>query len=309
MSEGPLLIADALTRTVDGAVLVRDVSFQVDDGDVFTVFGPSGAGKSTLLRLLNRLDEPTSGTVYLGGMDYRQLPPQQVRRRIGLVSQQPTLINGTVANNVAWGPELRGEPIDRDAVEALLTRLGLKGFADRPADELSGGEMLPGVTWISLVAIGVGAGVVIVLMTWAGAIEATVRSLVPVGSLVIANAMKINGLALDRFTEEITSQRDEIEVGLSLGAPPQAVLARRVRNSVRASLIPVVDSLKSLGWVWIPGIMAGMILAGENPIYAALYQFVVMAMIFAAGGLTSMISCFFLSREVITDAEQLRRVG
>lgn len=140
MPEGPLLIADALTRTVDGAVLVRDVSFQVDDGDVFTVFGPSGAGKSTLLRLLNRLDEPTSGTVYLGGMDYRQLPPQQVRRRIGLVSQQPTLINGTVANNVAWGPELRGEPIDRDAVEALLTRLGLKGFADRPADELSGGE-------------------------------------------------------------------------------------------------------------------------------------------------------------------------
>ena len=170
------------------------------------------------------------------------------------------------------------------------------------------GETLPGVTWISLVAIGVGAGVVIVLMTWAGAIEATVRSLVPVGSLVIANAMKINGLALDRFTEEVTSKRDEIEVGLSLGAPPQAVLARRVRDSVRASLIPVVDSLKSLGWVWIPGIMAGMILAGENPIYAALYQFVIMAMIFAAGGLTSMISCFFLSREVITDAEQLRRI-
>lgn len=170
------------------------------------------------------------------------------------------------------------------------------------------GEGLPGVTRISLLAIGVGAGVVIGLMTWAGAIEATVRSLVPVGSLVIANAMKINSLALDRFHEEITSNRDEIEVGLALGGPPHAVLAEPVRDSVRASLIPIVDSLKSLGVVWIPGIMAGMILAGENPIYAALYQFVIMAMVFAAGGLTSMISSALLRREVITDAEQLRAV-
>jgi putative ABC transport system permease protein len=97
-------------------------------------------------------------------------------------------------------------------------------------------------------------------------------------------------------------------VGLALGGPPQAVLAERVRVSVRASLIPLVDSLKSLGVVWIPGIMAGMILAGENPIYAALYQFVIMAMVFAAGGLTSLVSTLFLRRAVMTDAEQLRRV-
>lgn len=170
------------------------------------------------------------------------------------------------------------------------------------------GEGLPGVTRISFLSIAAGAGVTIVLMTWARAIETTVRALVPIGSLVIANAMKINGLALDRFKEEVTSNRDVIEVGLSMGAPPEAVMAERVQASVRASLIPVVDSLKSLGWVWIPGIMAGMILAGENPIYAALYQFVIMAMIFAAGGLTSMISTLLLRKEVITDAEQLRRI-
>jgi putative ABC transport system permease protein len=69
-----------------------------------------------------------------------------------------------------------------------------------------------------------------------------------------------------------------------------------------------VDSLKSLGWVWIPGIMAGMILAGENPVYASLYQFVIMAMIFASGGLTSMLSTLLLRRSVMTDAEQLRRI-
>lgn len=168
------------------------------------------------------------------------------------------------------------------------------------------GAGLPHVTRISFLSIGVGAGLTIALMTAAGAIEATVRSLVPVGSMVIANAMKINSLALDRFKEEVTTNRGIIEMGLALGGAPERVLASHLRDSVRASLIPVIDSLKSLGWVWIPGIMAGMILAGDNPIYAALYQFVIMAMIFAAGGLTSMISSVLMGRAVITDAEQLR---
>jgi putative ABC transport system permease protein len=181
--------------------------------------------------------------------------------------------------------------------------LGMAGGATWISRQRGAG--LPRVTWISFLAIAVGAGSTIVLMTAAGAIEATVRSLVPVGSMVIANAMKINGLALDRFREELRAHRDEIEVGLSLGGPPGRVLAPHVRDSVRASLIPLVDALKSLGWVWIPGIMAGMILAGDNPIYAALYQFVIMAMIFAAGGLTSMIGTVLLGRAVITDAEQL----
>jgi len=95
---------------------------------------------------------------------------------------------------------------------------------------------------------------------------------------------------------------------IALGGPPRAVLARHLRTSVQASLIPVVDSLKSLGWVWIPGVMAGMILGGENPVYAALYQFVIMAMIFGAGGLTSILTSLLMGRRVITEAEQLRRI-
>ena len=170
------------------------------------------------------------------------------------------------------------------------------------------GAGLPGVTQVSFLAIVVGSGVVIISMTLAGAIEATVRNLVPVGSMIIANAMQINSLALDRFKSEIQSNRPQIEVGLSLGASPQAVISQHIETGVRASLIPVIDSLKSLGWVWIPGIMAGMILAGENPIYAALYQFVIMAMIFGAGGLTSMISSLLVGQYVFTEAEQLREI-
>ena len=139
MPDAPLATRN-LTRVVDGAALVDDVTLEVEAGDVFVVFGPSGAGKSSLLRLLNRLDEPTTGTVLLEGTDYRTLAPRTVRRRVGLVPQQPTLLEGTVADNVTWGPRLRDAPVDRDRMGELLDRLGLAGVQGRDAGSLSGGE-------------------------------------------------------------------------------------------------------------------------------------------------------------------------
>ena len=169
------------------------------------------------------------------------------------------------------------------------------------------GDGVPRAFRVSLAAIGLGAGVVIVTMVAAGAIESTVRNLVPVGGMIIANAMKTNSLALDRFKSEIESNRGEIEALLGIGVPPEAAVAEHVTVSVRAALIPVVDSMRTLGVVYIPGMMAGMILGGENPIYAAEYQFVIMAMIFAAGGLTSMTSSLLVGRSAFTDAAQLKR--
>jgi putative ABC transport system permease protein len=168
------------------------------------------------------------------------------------------------------------------------------------------GENVPGVFRVSLVGIAFGSGLVIVTMVAAGAIEASVRNLIPVGGMVIANAMKTNSLALDRFKGEIESNRAEIEAVLALGVAPENVVSEYVTTSVRASLIPMVESLKSLGLVYIPGMMSGMILAGANPIYAAEYQFVIMAMLFAAGGLTSMASTLLVGRYAFTEAEQLK---
>jgi len=135
-----MLSVQQLCRLVDGEAIVDTVDFEVEPGDVFVIFGPSGAGKSSLLRLLNRLDEPSSGTVRVRGQDYRDIPPQRLRKQVGMVPQQPTLIDGTVAENVSWGPRLRGEPVDRERVNDLLDRLGLSGFANREAGDLSGGE-------------------------------------------------------------------------------------------------------------------------------------------------------------------------
>ncbi len=139
-SEDLLLRAENLGRSVNGKVLVADATFDVRRGEVLAIAGPSGAGKSSLLRLLNRLDEPTSGTVYLEGVDYRQIPPRDLRRKVGMVTQRPFLFPGTVEENLQFGPAQRGEVLPPTVIEALLGRVGLPGYANRNVANLSGGE-------------------------------------------------------------------------------------------------------------------------------------------------------------------------
>jgi len=129
-----------LTRIVGGFTLVDNVSLEVQPGEVMAVVGPSGSGKSSFLRLLNRLDEPTSGTVFLDGVDYKTLPPRELRRKVGMVTQRQFLFPGTVYDNVSFGPQQRGQEFSLARAEELLTRVGLAGYATRDVANLSGGE-------------------------------------------------------------------------------------------------------------------------------------------------------------------------
>ena len=164
---------------------------------------------------------------------------------------------------------------------------------------------IPGAYLVSTYSIACGAGSVIAIMTWLGVIDTAITSLIPVGSMLIANAMNTNGLALNRFRSDILAHVGEIEAALTLGASPKQSIAPYVQASFETSLIPAIDSLRSLGIVWIPGLMAGMLLSGSRPIYAAIYQFVVIAMIFAASGLTSLVSTLLIRSHAFTPAEQL----
>lgn len=164
---------------------------------------------------------------------------------------------------------------------------------------------IPGAFPVSLAGIALGAGSVIVLMTWAGVIDTAISALVPVGSMLIANAMNTNSLALDRFRAEVESHAGQIEAALALGASPEVAVAPYVQAAVQASLIPRIDSISSLGIVWIPGVMAGMVLSGTDPVYASIYQFVVMAIIYGAAGLAAVISTLLIRRRAFSEAEQL----
>lgn len=164
---------------------------------------------------------------------------------------------------------------------------------------------MPGAFQVSAWSIACGAGSVIALMTWLGVIDTAITALVPVGSMLIANAMNTNGLALNRLRGDVLAHVGEIEAALALGAEAKSSLGPYVQASYEASLIPAIDSLRSLGIVWIPGLMAGMMLSGSRPVYAAIYQFVVLAMIFAASGITSLVSTFLIRARLFTAAEQL----
>ncbi len=164
---------------------------------------------------------------------------------------------------------------------------------------------IPGAFQVSTWAIACGAGSVIALMTWLGVIDTAITALVPVGSMLIANAMNTNGLVLNRFRSDVLAHVGEIETALALGAEAKQSVSPYIQASFEASLIPAIDSLRSLGIVWIPGLMAGMLLSGSRPTYAAIYQFVVLAMIFAASGLTSLVSTLLIRAHIFSAAEQL----
>lgn len=167
---------------------------------------------------------------------------------------------------------------------------------------------LPGAYSLSLWCMCAGAGSVILFMTLMGIIEPKIAVLIPVGSMVIAQNMNIQSLFLNRFLGEVGSHRGEIESALALGTTPDNAAAPYLRASFHASLIPAADNLRSLGIVWIPGIMTGMMLSGSSPVYAALYQFVVLGMIFTAGGLSCLTATYLAPRRIFTPQMQLRQL-
>jgi putative ABC transport system permease protein len=162
-----------------------------------------------------------------------------------------------------------------------------------------------GSIWVSFYAIGFGAGLVILLMVLAGVIDPALTSVIPVGSMLIANSMNTCAQALERFASDVKAHTGQVEAGLALGAAPGEIVTPYSQLAVHSSLIPRIDQLSSLGIVWIPGLMSGMLVAGTDPVYAAIYQFSVITMMFASSGLTSVVGVLLVQRRVFTPAQQL----
>ena len=121
-----------------GAEILAGVDALVPDGDVTAIVGPSGAGKSTLLRAINLLIEPSSGEVYLDGEPTRSLDPLELRRRVGMVFQIPTLFGDSVEEAVLYGARLSGKDADS---RRLLEMVGLDAaLAGRDPQSLSVGQ-------------------------------------------------------------------------------------------------------------------------------------------------------------------------
>jgi len=154
-------------------------------------------------------------------------------------------------------------------------------------------------------AIAAGAAVVIAGMLATGTLNPAIAILVPVGSMIIANAMNACAQSIERFSADVTAHVGQVEAALALGAEPAVTVAPYVQSAVYASLLPRLDMLKSLGLVWIPGVMAGMMVSGASPIYAGIYQFIIVAMILAASGIAGLVVTLLIRTRAFSPAAQL----
>ena len=144
-----MLKIEHLTKVYDnGTVALKDVSFEVPDGEFLAVIGLSGSGKSPLLRCINRLIEPTEGRILWNGVDIASLSQEElrpVRRRIGMVFQKPNPFPKSIYDNVAWGAKINGYKGNMDdLVEESLHGAALwdevKDKLQESGNSLSGGQ-------------------------------------------------------------------------------------------------------------------------------------------------------------------------
>ncbi|KAH7422639.1 hypothetical protein KP509_12G018400 [Ceratopteris richardii] len=113
-------IKDLHRYTDSGDLILSEISLDISAGSVLGIIGPSGSGKSTLLRAINRLWEPPPASVFLDGKDITMLDVISVRRRVGMLFQLPALFDGTVADNLNYGPSLKKEKLSLEQMEELL---------------------------------------------------------------------------------------------------------------------------------------------------------------------------------------------
>lgn len=129
--------------------------------------------------------------------------------------------------------------------------------------------------------------------------------LIPISGMVVGNSMIATSLSLNRLLAEVRGSRARIEARMLLGADARTALRPHVTASIRASMIPSIDNLKTLGIVFIPGGMTGMVLGGVDPVWAAEYQLVIFFMIFCSSVVATVVSTILAGRQLVPDGASL----
>ncbi|MFB5084030.1 ABC transporter ATP-binding protein [Symbiobacterium thermophilum] len=205
----------------EGRPVLNDVSFHLEPGRTLGILGRTGSGKSSLIRLLCRFYDPQEGTVRIGGSDIRQLPLDELRSRIGLISQEVGLFGGTLRDNLA----LFNPAITDEQIWAAVHRLGLTGWFGRFEDGLD--------SRIGPAGGGLSAG------------EAQLLALVRL-------SLRDPGLViLDEFTARIDPVTEALlqrAVDRLLAGRTAIIIAHRLTTVERADDILVLDQGSILEW-------------------------------------------------------------
>jgi putative ABC transport system permease protein len=157
-----------------------------------------------------------------------------------------------------------------------------------------------------LLALATAAAVTLGIVLALNVFPAIPRYMVPVGGMVIGNAMTSASVALNRLADEIRDKANLIEATLSLGATARQATTRQVARSLRSGLIPLIDQTKTTGMVFFPGTMVGALLGGASPVNAVRLQLILLWTLMGAASLSSLIATTLAQNRFFTAAHQLR---
>ena len=167
------------------------------------------------------------------------------------------------------------------------------------------GKFLKSSFLITSLSLYISSFVTIFFMLFLKVIENKAAVVLPLGGMVIGNSMNSISLAYDRLKGELKNDLPYIETMLSLGFSSDMAFARAKAKSIKAAMIPKLNNMKSLGLVWIPGLMAGMILGGANPVKAALYQLIIIVMIVTSSFISSYVVVILAKKKIFNKYEQV----
>jgi putative ABC transport system permease protein len=165
---------------------------------------------------------------------------------------------------------------------------------------------VPDAFWPLLIALAVAGTSTLGLVVALGIFEPEPRFLVPVGGMVVGNAMTAAAVTLNRLGDDMHDHAREVEATLALGATSTQAAAPIVRRSLRSGMITLVDSTKTTGLIFFPGTMVGMLLAGASPTDAVRLQLILLWTLLGSVSLAGLIAVTLAYRNFFTPAHQLR---
>jgi putative ABC transport system permease protein len=167
---------------------------------------------------------------------------------------------------------------------------------------------VPRAFWPLLIALALAGATTLGLVLALGVFEPQARYLVPVGGMVIGNAMTAAAVALNRLGDDVANSTHTIEATLALGATTTQAIRPVLRRSLRSGMIPLVDSTKTTGLIFFPGTMVGMLLAGAAPEDAVRLQLILLYVLLGSVALAALTSVVLAYRNFFTPAQQLREL-
>lgn len=164
---------------------------------------------------------------------------------------------------------------------------------------------IPNALMITFASIGLGTVLTVGLLVALGVFAFTPQFIIPIAGMVIGNTMTTCSLVMARLRDDLLAHRDQVETALALGATGQQAAMPIVRRSVRAAMVPIIDTTKTVGLIKLPGAMTGMILAGASPMEAVQLQLIVMYMLVGASAFTGLVAAYLTARVFFSNVHQL----